>query len=83
MTLEIQQVQQLMKRKEQLFKDMSSKAQDLETQIDRVEADTLDMRARLDGRKATIDELSAECRDAEEGKAKLDDERRYTLVSIS
>lgn len=75
-TQEVQQVQQLVKRKDQLLKDMTSKAQDLDTQIGNVESDTLEMRAKVDGRKATIDELSAECREAEEEKAKLDDERR-------
>jgi structural maintenance of chromosome 3 (chondroitin sulfate proteoglycan 6) len=72
-----------MKRKDQLLKDMTSKAQDLETQIGNVESDTLEMRAKVDGRKTTIDELSAECREAEEEKAKLDDERRYFLFVLS
>jgi peptidoglycan hydrolase CwlO-like protein len=69
-----------MKRKDQLLKDMTSKAEDLESQIGNVESDTLEMRARLDGRKAAIDELIAECRETEEEKAKLDDERRYSLA---
>jgi uncharacterized coiled-coil DUF342 family protein len=71
-----------MKRKDQLFKDMTSKAKDLETQIDTVDTETHEMRAKLDGRKTTIDELNAECREAEEQKAKLDDERRYILRRI-
>lgn len=67
-----------MKRKDQLYKDMTSKTKDLETQISGVEQESRDLRAQLDGRKATIEELSAECREAEDEKAKLDDERRYT-----
>jgi septal ring factor EnvC (AmiA/AmiB activator) len=66
-----------MKRKDNLLKDMTSKSKDLETQIDNVESETRDLRAQLDGRKETIDQLTKECRDAEEEKAKLDDERRY------
>ena len=78
-TQEIEQVQQLMKRKDHLFKDMTSKAKDLEKQIGNIESETLELRAQLDGRKETIDQLTKECRDAEEEKAKLDDERRYNL----
>jgi septal ring factor EnvC (AmiA/AmiB activator) len=66
-----------MKRKDQLFKDMTSKTKDLETQIANVEFETQELRAQLDGRKETIDKLTKECREAEEEKAKLDDERRY------
>ena len=77
---EIEQVQQLMKRKDHLFKDMTSKTKDLEKQISNVEAETHELRAQLDGRKETIEELAAECREAEEEKAKLDDERRYSIV---
>ena len=73
---EIGQVQQLMKRKEQLFKDMSAKAGEIESQIKNVESDIDELRGRLDGRKATIDELTAENRAAEEEKSKLDDMRR-------
>jgi len=76
---EIEQVQQLMKRKDHLLKDMTSKAKDLETQIGNVESETFELRAQLDGRKETIDQLTKECREAEEDKAKLDDERRYTF----
>ena len=65
-----------MKRKEILLKDMSSKSKDLETQIDNVETETRELRTQLDGRKETIDQLTKECRDAEEEKARLDDERR-------
>jgi septal ring factor EnvC (AmiA/AmiB activator) len=65
-----------MKRKTHLFKDMTSKAKDIETQIANVESETLELRAQLDGRKETIDQLTKECRDAEDEKAKLDDERR-------
>jgi septal ring factor EnvC (AmiA/AmiB activator) len=71
-----------MKRKDHLYKDMSSKAKDLETQIKNVETETLELRAQLDGRKEAIDQLTKECRDAEEEKAKLDDERRYTLAML-
>lgn len=74
---EIEQVQQIMKRKDHLFKDMTSKTEDLEKQISNVEAETRGLRAQLDGRKETIEELAAECREAEDEKAKLDDERRY------
>jgi structural maintenance of chromosome 3 (chondroitin sulfate proteoglycan 6) len=77
---EIEQVQQLMKRKDHLFKDMTSKTKDLEKQISNVEAETGELRAQLDGRKETIEELAAECREAEEEKAKLDDERRYPIL---
>jgi structural maintenance of chromosome 3 (chondroitin sulfate proteoglycan 6) len=73
---EINQVQQLMKRKGQLLKDMSTKAGDLESQIHNVDNDITELRGKLDGRKNTIEELSADYRDAEDAKAKLDDERR-------
>jgi structural maintenance of chromosome 3 (chondroitin sulfate proteoglycan 6) len=73
---EIEQLQNLMRRKDHLYKDMTSKAKDLESQISNVEAETRELRAQLDGRKETIDQLTKECRDAEEEKAKLDDERR-------
>ena len=65
-----------MKRKDNLLKDMTSKSKDLEKQIGNVESETHDLRAQLDGRKETIDQLTKECRYAEEEKAKLDDERR-------
>jgi septal ring factor EnvC (AmiA/AmiB activator) len=81
-TQEIEQVQQLLKRKDHLFKDMTSKAKDLETQIRNIESETLELRSQLDGRKETIDQLTRECRDAEEEKAKLDDERRYNLIPL-
>ena len=73
---EIAQVQQLMKRKDHLSKDMTTKSADLENQIKTVESEITDLRAKLDGRKTAIEDLSAECREAEETKAKLDDERR-------
>jgi len=65
-----------MKRKEQLFKDMTFKTKDLETQINEVEQVSRDLRAQLDGRKTAIEELNQECREAEDEKTKLDDERR-------
>jgi len=68
-----------MKRKDQLFKEMTSKTKDLESQIANVETETLELRGQLDGRKETIDQLNKECREAEEERAKLDDERRYNL----
>jgi septal ring factor EnvC (AmiA/AmiB activator) len=70
-----------MKRKDNLLKDMTSKSKDLEKQIGNVESETHDLRAQLDGRKETIDQLTKECRYAEEEKAKLDDERRYIFPS--
>jgi structural maintenance of chromosome 3 (chondroitin sulfate proteoglycan 6) len=73
---EIKQVEQLVKRKELLLKDVTSKAKDLENQIARVVDETYDLRAKLDGRKETIDQLARESKEAEEEKAKLDDERR-------
>ena len=73
---EIEQVQQLMKRKDQLFKETTAKTKDLETQISNVEFETHEFRAQLDGRKETIDQLNKESREAEEERAKLDDERR-------
>ena len=76
-TTEIGQVQQLMKRKESLAKDMTSKTKDLETQISAIEKEVGDLRKQLDGRKETIEQLTKDSRDAEEEKAKLDDERRY------
>jgi septal ring factor EnvC (AmiA/AmiB activator) len=65
-----------MKRKEQLFKDMTFKTKDLEKQINEVEQVSRDLRAQLDGRKTAIEELNQECREAEDEKTKLDDERR-------
>jgi structural maintenance of chromosome 3 (chondroitin sulfate proteoglycan 6) len=73
---EISQVQQLMKRKELLLKDMTTKSGDLESQIKNVDSEIAELRRKLDGRKTAIEELTAECREAEEEKAKLDDERR-------
>jgi len=58
------------------LKDVTSKAKDLENQIIRVVDETYDLRAKLDGRKETIDQLARESKEAEEEKAKLDDERR-------
>jgi septal ring factor EnvC (AmiA/AmiB activator) len=77
---EIEQVRTLMKRKDQLYKDMTSKTQDLETQISDVEQESRSLRAQVDGRKTAIEELSTECREAEDEKSKLDDERRYTTL---
>jgi septal ring factor EnvC (AmiA/AmiB activator) len=71
-----------MKRKDHLFKDMTSKTKDLETQIGHVESDIHDLRGQLDGRKQTIEDLTKECREAEEEKAKLDDERRYSSFNF-
>jgi septal ring factor EnvC (AmiA/AmiB activator) len=72
-----------MKRKDHLLKDMTSKTKDLETQIGDVETETHELRAQLDGRKEAIEELSAEFREAEEEKVKLDDERRYPIIQRS
>jgi septal ring factor EnvC (AmiA/AmiB activator) len=73
-----------MKRKESLAKEMTSKTKDLENQISAIEKEVGAVRTQLDGRKEAIEELARESRDAEEEKAKLDDERRYspTLFSI-
>jgi septal ring factor EnvC (AmiA/AmiB activator) len=73
-----------MKRKESLAKEMTSKTKDLENQISAIEKELGAVRTQLDGRKEAIEELARESRDAEEEKAKLDDERRYspTLFSI-
>jgi len=70
-----------MKRKESLAKDMTSKTKDLETQIATIEKEVGDLRKQLDGRKETIEQLTKESRDAEEEKAKLDDERRCFVPS--
>lgn len=58
---------------------MTSKTQDLEQQIHTTESEIYELRAQFDGRKQTIDDLSREFRQAEEEKAKLDDERRCGL----
>jgi phage shock protein A len=65
-----------MKRKESLAKEMTSKTKDLENQISAIEKEVGAVRTQLDGRKEAIEELARESRDAEEEKAKLDDERR-------
>lgn len=74
---EIRSVKDNLARKQSLHKDMSSKIQTLETQIANVESEFRELRARLDGRKEAIEQLNAETREADETRAKLDDERRY------